>query len=120
MYVLNPFNLQEITMPSVIIYIVKLLFISCKYRSKNGSMTPSQFTFTFQRRRTERKRDIPKKKFSVFNSLVFKKTIKSTGTTEAFLISVKLTLQFIRLNIFIWKLFLDNFSPWFPMFEIIS
>ena len=41
-------------------------------------------------------------------------------TTEAFMTSVKLTLQFIRLKIFIWKLFLDNFSRWFPMLEIIT
>ena len=33
LYALYPFILQEIAMPYVIIYIFKLLFISCKERS---------------------------------------------------------------------------------------
>ena len=67
------------------------------------------------------KRNVGKEKFLVFNLLVIKfKTIKSNVKIDAFLKSVKLTLPFIHLKIFIWKLFVDKFSPSLPMCELIS
>ena len=70
LYALCPFNQQEIAMPSVIFYIFKLLFIS--YKERSNKWLDDAVTFTFQRHRTERKRDVAWKKFLVFKSLVFK------------------------------------------------
>ena len=70
--------LQEITMPFFIIYIIFIPIGANPLQRafKQMQMTSSRFTFTFLRRRAERKPDVAKEKNLVFQLARFQKQLK--------------------------------------------
>ena len=76
-YALCQFNLQEITMPSVINHHFIQTVVHSLFRTLTPTdITPSQFTFTFLRHIAERKGDVAKETGLIFQLARFQKQLK--------------------------------------------